>query len=87
MFPNPAFIQNIGTVEIIIICIVALLLFGRRLPEVARNLGKGISEFKRGIHEASAEVKTEIEKAADLTEAESKAHRNAAPSAGKPEEK
>jgi sec-independent protein translocase protein TatA len=36
-------------VELIIVGIVALLLFGKRLPEVARSLGKGITEFKKGV--------------------------------------
>lgn len=36
-------------VELLIVGIVALLLFGKRLPEVARSLGKGITEFKRGV--------------------------------------
>jgi sec-independent protein translocase protein TatA len=41
------------------ILLVVLLIFGRRLPEVARSLGKSLTEFKKGIHEAQ-ETKDEI---------------------------
>lgn len=44
MFPG-----NIGFVGTIVILIVALLIFGKRLPDVARSLGKGIVEFKKGV--------------------------------------
>jgi sec-independent protein translocase protein TatA len=35
--------------EMVILFGVAVLLFGKRLPEVGRTLGKGIVEFKKGI--------------------------------------
>lgn len=40
---------NLAPAEMILIAVVAVLLFGRRLPEVGRTLGKGIVEFKKGI--------------------------------------
>jgi sec-independent protein translocase protein TatA len=41
---------RIGPVEIILILIVLLLLFGaKRIPEIARSLGKSLSQFKRGL--------------------------------------
>ncbi|MBI1338556.1 MAG: Sec-independent protein translocase TatA [Phycisphaera sp.] len=38
-----------GWIEILIICFVGVLIFGKRLPEVGKNLGKGIVEFKKGL--------------------------------------
>lgn len=38
-----------GPFEMLIIGIVAVLLFGRRLPEVGRSLGQGIKQFKSGL--------------------------------------
>jgi sec-independent protein translocase protein TatA len=34
---------------LIVILVIALIVFGKRLPEVARSLGKGIVEFKKGV--------------------------------------
>ena len=43
----------------LIVALVALLLFGKRLPEVGRSLGKGIAEFKKGLHDVSDEMNRE----------------------------
>ena len=45
-----------GGLEWLIILIVALLIFGKRLPEVMKSLGKGIVEFKKGIKGVEDEV-------------------------------
>ena len=46
---NPAFIGGIGTTELILIGVLGVLIFGNKLPDVGRSLGKGIVEFKKGI--------------------------------------
>lgn len=45
-----------GPMEMVIIGVVAVLLFGKRLPEVGRSLGKGIVEFKKGIRGVEDEI-------------------------------
>jgi sec-independent protein translocase protein TatA len=41
---------NIGPLEIVIVLIIALVVFGpRRLPELGRSMGKGIREFKNSL--------------------------------------
>ncbi len=49
---------NLGPAEIVVILIIGVLLFGRRLPEVGRYLGKGIVEFKKGVKGLEDEVDT-----------------------------
>ncbi|MBW8035334.1 MAG: twin-arginine translocase TatA/TatE family subunit [Planctomycetes bacterium] len=50
-----------GPMEWIIILVIAVLLFGRRLPEIARGMGKSLTEFKKGIKEAENEVTKPVE--------------------------
>lgn len=61
-FPNQysLFIRNmilcaIGGTEIILICIVALLIFGgKKIPELMRGIGQGVRSFKKGMAEDPA---------------------------------
>jgi len=51
---------GLGGGEIVLILFIILLLFGaKKLPELAKGLGKGINEFKK----ASSDIKEEVEKA------------------------
>ncbi|MBE7437450.1 MAG: twin-arginine translocase TatA/TatE family subunit [Spirochaetales bacterium] len=47
---NLLFIPNIGPMELVIIFLLVLLLFGgRKIPQLARDLGSGIREFRKSI--------------------------------------
>ncbi len=50
MFPQ------LGLLEMLIVMGVAVLLFGKRLPEVGRSLGRGIVEFKKGLNGVADEL-------------------------------
>ncbi len=48
---------SIGTPELLIIMLVILLLFGsKRLPELARGIGKGIRQFKKAMEDVKEEM-------------------------------
>jgi len=47
-----------GGWEWIILLVIALLIFGKRLPEVGKSLGKGIVEFKKGLKNVKEELDT-----------------------------
>jgi len=59
----PLAIFNLGPWEMFLACLVALLLFGPRLPSVMRSLGRGIVEFKKGIRDTESDLNREIDNA------------------------
>ncbi len=64
-----AFIGGLGGWEILLIVLVVLIFFGaKRIPELARGLGKGIREFK----DATKEINDEIEEGSKKTTTTSK---------------
>lgn len=53
------FLPNIGGYEFLAILLVALLLFGgKKIPELARGIGKGIREFNSARANIESEIKT-----------------------------
>ncbi len=54
--------------HLIAIAIVALLIFGpRRLPEIGRNIGKAINEFRQGAREMTDSLKEEVNRPAETS--------------------
>ena len=49
---------SFGMPEILLIALVVLLLFGgAKIPELMRGIGKGVSEFKKGVRDVENEIK------------------------------
>ena len=62
-----AFIGAPGPTEMIVIGIIAVLLFGSRLPSVARSLGRSFIEFKKGMSGVEDEVRDAIHSVPDAS--------------------
>lgn len=56
-------LQNFGFMEIMIILVIVLLLFGaKRIPEIAGSFGKGINEFKRNLSDAQRQITEPVQR-------------------------
>lgn len=73
------FIGSIGIPETIVILVVGLLIFGSRLPEVGRSMGRGLMEFRKGLKGFQDEVHG-IDREADRAIDDELARRRAAAS-------
>lgn len=74
--------MNFGPWELIIILVIVLLIFGpKKLPELAKGLGKGLREFKKAAHD----VKDELDNAGN--EEEDAAEKSSEKADAKPEKK
>ncbi|MCS7304049.1 MAG: twin-arginine translocase TatA/TatE family subunit [Thermoguttaceae bacterium] len=74
---------SFGPTEMLIILLLAVLLFGKRLPEVARSIGKSLGEFQRGVQSIQQELQATIQEEA---EAASSASAHSTPARPSPED-
>jgi sec-independent protein translocase protein TatA len=64
--------QNLGAMEIFLILLIVLLLFGaKRLPDLSRSIGKSFKEFKKATSEAEEQFKSALDEPEKKTGAES----------------
>ena len=47
---------SIGYTELLVLAIVAVILFGRKLPEVARNVGSSYAQFRKGLSDIQSTI-------------------------------
>ncbi len=59
---NLMLLWALGTGEIILLALVVLLLFGgKKIPELMRGIGKGVSQFKKGVKEVDDEINSALD--------------------------
>jgi len=75
---------GVGMPELLVILVVALLVLGpKRLPEIARSLGRGMAEFRRASNEFTRTLSASIDEPPAAPPAKSTADTKPAPAAGK----
>jgi sec-independent protein translocase protein TatA len=58
--------EGFGIDKLVLILVIVLVLFGaRRIPEIGASIGKGIREFKRGMHDVGRDVHHDADADAD----------------------
>jgi len=77
---------GLGTQEMVVLLILGVLLFGKRLPEVGRSLGKSVMEFKNGLRGVEDELHGSIFRDEPRPAPSARAPQRIAPSAPKFEE-
>jgi len=60
MFPG-----GIGSFELMLIAGIAVMLFGSKLPEVARSVGQSYTQFRRGLNDIQTSIKSELDRELD----------------------
>src|SRR5882724_3948000 len=63
-----ASISNLFSGDMIVVAAVALMLFGKELPAVAKKIGRVIAEIKRAANEATSEIRREMNDATQSSE-------------------
>jgi len=83
---TPLAFMGIGTGELIVILVVVVLLFGaKRIPEIAKGLGRASHEFKKAKDDLARESKELTDNAQKLAEAEDKTQKQAYDKSEKPD--
>ena len=68
-----AFLQSLGPMEIFVVVFIILLLFGaKKLPELARGMGKAMKEFKKATKDVEDDIRTAMEEEPEAPRRESK---------------
>lgn len=58
-------IGGIGGAELMVIAVIAVILFGSKLPEVARSVGQSYTQFRNGLNDIQSSIKHEIDRELD----------------------